>query len=762
MKPVPVASASRQGIALIAVLSFLGILLVLAVALVTMMRTERLVSEAAKDDAAARIFLKGCVNAAMDDISDVLWNAGTKNIRVDRSLAVIEAQGGDGALGANSGIVDGEVVNWLHRKYLSGDPDFDAEAIAENAQWINVRDPVPASRPLLGRFVYLAMENSGAYDANLVAMGGPRRFGLSIGEVSNLPEIVNALYLRENRANIYHRFSTMGEIAKLNDGLQSLGGKTNKLAIAAAYLDNLVPYSLCYDAGWWDWTSSTWHDPGATYTNDGTAVLVPGNINTWTTNKAAAAFVGLLGVNSTLAGAIATNYLDFVDPDHMPRTVESFTTEAVPMINEISAFSWMSNDLSGQVTHTISIKIETWFPFRGNERSGDRYTFPNPVITAYDSGAGVAFGRNPAFANAFPAGGALPSSGPTPTNIPATEGYVVTEFRYEAIFSDAVITTNTPIGYGVLVYSLDLNDSGGRPIDRAHVAEIGGGCILTPLNITVPARGGHADSSKVAASVNDPRMNFSSASWSLQAETPSGQNNNMTTIGPNGREGTDMFVRNGTIETPAELGYLSLGSNWYTFTLFSQPGRELLTKFRATGFPGKTYTNGFVNPNSLSKDVLTAAFQGAPIEHYPGEPLTNTYGTLSTTQADLIAQTMLFTSTNVALSGSDTFDSAAAWVIAPAFTYANGVLSTLDNNQKESVIRNSYRLFNANQNLFTLIVLAQTTKDADRNGKYDPPPGGADEISGEKRAVALVWRDPFPNSDGRHETFIRLFRYLDE
>ena len=38
-----------------------------------------------------------------------------------------------------------------------------------------------------------------------------------------------------------------------------------------------------------------------------------------------------------------------------------------------------------------------------------------------------------------------------------------------------------------------------------------------------------------------------------------------------------------------------------------------------------------------------------------------------------------------------------------------------------------------------------------------------DVVTGERRGVALVWRDPIPSSQGiHHEMFVRMFKFLDE
>ena len=239
-------------------------------------------------------------------------------------------------------------------------------------------------------------------------------------------------------------------------------------------------------------------------------------------------------------------------------------------------------------------------------------------------------------------------------------------------------------------------------------------------------------------------------------------------------EGTAMYVRNGPMQSVAELGFIPTGSPWTTIDLFSPQGRELLAKFRTTNITAgtKIYTNGLINPNTLFTDVLIAAFRDAPIEAYPDDPLPLR---VDADMAGDIAAGMYEISTNAALSGSNVFDSPAVWVTTRAFA-VHGTLSTspyptnnytgLDNNQKESIIRNSYRLFNPNQQLFTIVVIAQAINDQpDGMGKYGTY-GNEDTIVGEKRAVALVWRDPFPDpppgGSGRHEMFVRTFKYLDE
>lgn len=112
--------------------------------------------------------------------------------------------------------------------------------------------------------------------------------------------------------------------------------------------------------------------------------------------------------------------------------------------------------------------------------------------------------------------------------------------------------------------------------------------------------------------------------------------------------------------------------------------------------------------------------------------------------------------------GTNSFEGLADWTAIPALRRApndNWGGPVNNNMQVEGVIRNSYRLFNPNQNLFTIIVVAQAINDQGVRGSFD---SNTDTILGEKRAVALVWRDPFMGKAGRNEMFIRMFRYIDQ
>lgn len=108
------------------------------------------------------------------------------------------------------------------------------------------------------------------------------------------------------------------------------------------------------------------------------------------------------------------------------------------------------------------------------------------------------------------------------------------------------------------------------------------------------------------------------------------------------------------------------------------------------------------------------------------------------------------------------FQSGMDWAGIVGLMGDNGWLASkgYNRNQRESLLRNTYGLFSVADNLFTVVVVAQTVKegdDASRIGTWDE----GDQITGERRAVALVWRDPFRvGNNPQNEMMVRSFRSL--
>ena len=73
------SSNRQQGIALIIVLGFLSIMVLMAVTMAVSMRTERLAAEYGMDYVQSRQFLKGAVDAAVQEVSTYIATDGSSS-----------------------------------------------------------------------------------------------------------------------------------------------------------------------------------------------------------------------------------------------------------------------------------------------------------------------------------------------------------------------------------------------------------------------------------------------------------------------------------------------------------------------------------------------------------------------------------------------------------------------------------------------------------------------------------------------------------
>jgi hypothetical protein len=108
------------------------------------------------------------------------------------------------------------------------------------------------------------------------------------------------------------------------------------------------------------------------------------------------------------------------------------------------------------------------------------------------------------------------------------------------------------------------------------------------------------------------------------------------------------------------------------------------------------------------------------------------------------------------------FQAGTDWVRIPCMRQGGALASLgLNNNQRESLIRNTWGLFSPMNSLFTVVVIAQTIKEGPGNvGIWN---ANDDMVTGERRAVALVWRDPFKTGRNlHHEMYVRMFRHLND
>ncbi|HPG01214.1 MAG TPA: hypothetical protein PLE77_14240 [Kiritimatiellia bacterium] len=785
----------KEGVALVAVLGFLGVMLLLAVSLSIAMRTERLTSEAGRDDMKTRQLLHTAVARAMADVNDFMRDANpsvqaTKDdwlyapgaessvarptmIHLPRDFALLPSLSVDASTRTlqNDGIelISGEIEDWLPSKYLTtGGGAYDAASKAAGAEWINIVDP--QTNIILGRVAYLVVDCTGLLDVNLITTeneGAPaRREGESIGEIDArlLPEVKtreNAQFLYENRA-FYHRFDSLPEIIYLNDGTGGQAAFKEEHAIDADALNNLTPYSLSYDRGWWKGNAAgvgTW---------ESTFAGAPLNLKDWTAADAQNVFAALGFANPT---DMARCFEDYTDADFIPggsggANFDVPCCEPIPMVNEIDAGVQARHDGSNYFLD-VYVDIELCYPFPTVVTNDRQYTVEYHSLGIVAGGVGAV---------TLSAMGGITSTPPF-TVVEGGGWYQTVRFQLVS----APIMVWTPPTINVLLNNFDIrvrdNDTG-TDVDRT-VNSGAPGLTLLVAGIAKPSAGASSPPKSPLQSLrcNDPRVNHltDARCWSQGPKSLGAANIgaifsaplvwNQTTNG--GFEGSLMFVRNGPMQSVAEMGFIPTGAPWETIDLLSSAGADLLSKFRVE--PLNTvnpYLYGKINPHSLNTSVWYSVFVGCPMSEYPGDGGAYTVGV---SRAESLVKSLADYNAEDDSWGADSFDGFADWVGIQALRRGstdnwgrdprdNG--KPLSNMQAEGVIRNSYRLFSPNQNLFTIIVVAQAINDQGVRGVYEPD---VDTILGEKRAVALVWRDPFPNpATGRNEMFIRMLRYIDQ
>ena len=170
---------------------------------------------------------------------------------------------------------------------------------------------------------------------------------------------------------------------------------------------------------------------------------------------------------------------------------------------------------------------------------------------------------------------------------------------------------------------------------------------------------------------------------------------------------------------------------------------------------GVAYTNGTINPNTSSSNVLRAAF---PVENQDNGDELEEDNWMNWSEFSWHHVWQKITDN----SGKTEFGNACMrWIEFGKEFQPSGYYGTKwTKNERHRLIGSTWNLFNPNNSLFTVLAIGQSVKEGpEQTGKWSAD----DIITGERRAVALVWRDPTPPGLGKpHEMFIRMFKFLDE
>ena len=794
-------NAFRRGVGLIVVLGFLALLVLLAVAFLTQAWTERRVADATLEAQRGRELVRTALAAGMNDYSRDLF--GRLLLLPTPDLEIYPSAPRAAALDAGTALADdgirltaGEASRWLPRKYLTAA----ASNRVQTARWILVREhAADAHSRILGRYAYACFDMSGGIDANLVAQdpdvagaGLPTaRHNVRAVGLGELAETGNADEFKRLRAG-WHGFDNLAELILLTNGKYNGGENATAIthlgrsyayneeadpvladltwkpaapprwrgdrverdfqALVSTRISDLVPYSLAACRGVYDIATAGWQVPqliGAG--TDWDAALAP--------------------VRPQLAdpAAAVQAIRDYLDPAPVPAGTDYPSSKNIPMFNELRLTLGTEFDAAAaKLFLDVEVAYETWYPFpSGLNAPAGSFTIPAPAIGGGSAAAGAGDIWMRVRVRPDIAVDLVPVALPAPLvftadfngGLPKTAG--VQSYRFEVRPADpaAVLSPASVLQVGGMKMQKPIwMKRDGMPVDQMSLQ------VAKGFNLAagVPEI--------FSCEVDDPRLNHDPSRWSLADAPNLGAVNGAavaTGYGRPGGEGRQMFCRNGPMASPAELGFISTGRPWKTIDLCTEEGAQMLARlvtatdvFQAIQTSGACYTNGTINPNTGSTNVLRAAFAKLATNEVPA-PAENA-GPLADDAVQALASSMIATAQSKRIAPGEAFVSGADWVRIPALR-AGGMLAGLglNENQREDLVRNTWDLFNPDNSLFTVLVIGQAIKEGPgQPGVWDKD---QDMITGERRAVALVWRDPFPSASGHHhEMFVRMFKFLDE
>lgn len=672
----------QQGIALIVVLGVLTIMTLLAVSFAITMRTERLAAENYVYGVQARHLLNEALAQALFEADDYL--GGTNPMMYpDFSKSGPPLTDVFVSVGGSEGPRDflyGEVESFVPLSVW----DETVSAADTHVKWNNIEDP--STGDTIGRFAYLVLNCSGLLDANY-AGGQTRGTGTNAAEISiaQMSDVSDEAKFLSERKDKWVRFETLPEMLEVE-------GLSKTFQNLFTYSRFAVPTNLIYIGG------------------------TPADLQAKETEIKKA----FSDCKISDSDGLFKNLIDYVDNNSEPTDLNSFCTEPVPMINEVLVTGAVTRTALDTWTLDLRIEVETWYPFRG---SGPNFRLkPGPSVS---------------FPIAQPSW--LKPDAATMTAPAPVSGYPEFSFQTSVYrFNNVSYTTNTVPGtrhgFQMDLGALELEALGAGIVDRTPAMprftfQLG--------NINaIPV--GEAKSINVAKTVVDPRINWDASHWMDDVGSIGALNPGSVGVG----EGVSpMYVRNGPLQSVAELGFLSIGEPWRTVTLCkTNSSVQLHPVLDYFTLETNVMKKGLVNINTRRSEVLAAALFKAPVDEYPGEPAPTlapiTWSNAQQYADSIIKYTKANSITNLSQMGE----------IEDLFQTTPKLLQT--DAQREAIIRNNIGLLSPRQNLFTVILAAQV---------YD---GSA--VFAEQRAVAVVWRDPVADSTGRHPTFVRFFKLLAE
>lgn len=708
--PVCALRNPKSGIALIIVLGFLSILIIMAVGFAISMRVERLVSRTSLDHIKSRQLGEAALARVVWDINQSVGDAMVPDWNGSWAGGVMESLG-TGLKATNmfsgSSLLSGYVTSYVPRSVWNN-----ATVAADNAEWLPFEYVDNGTTKRVGQYAYLIIDCSGLLDVNFDHsstnnIARSRSFGETVYELQLTNSLLSELDSRAT--NIM-----WGRVGANGQSVEKPWGRLESLAEITPILSRGFGGQAPLKTDNPNYNFSTYSRIPSGYLSGGTvkqpvAITDPLDQSTLT-----AAFTDL-GLPD--ASGFYNNLRDYTDSDNVPVNVDSYCTEAVPLINEI-VVSNSYVDVHGDGTeyrNQYRLLTEIWYPFT----TVNSNVYALRMIGQYQ-------GANP------------------PPNLPVINE-TITMAAPGGTWSagDFLVVTSTPqtIVTNILqsLASVKVRASarvlqGGVEVDRV------GGSGATLLELDIGSRISGFGNFSFGKEADDPRLNWNGADatqWKTVVTHSLRTTNSGLTFANAGADGHFyMYVANRPLKAVGELGLMlySATKPWQTLSLLQGPNFfPVLDRFTLNT---NEVRHGLVNPNGYNTNVIATVFNRMPVDRVPGDPAATNFNL-----TQLLAVGRRFANKNIALTNSSDLSH-----LAPELTAAVPGLSSA---YFESVARNSAGLFAPRQQLFTVVLAAQV-QDDDLN------------VLAEQTGVGLIWRDPYIVSNNTHATMVRNFRWLTE
>ena len=771
----------KRGVAILIVIGMLAVLTLAAIAFSISMRVERKGASNFRDSIQARHMLGSALSAAIDDINRNMDSPGFPFALYPEwdllaSTQVAYWGSNTAPVVSRSGIEYVQGASGNANTYRARVESLITSVTSNGPFWTAIDD---TSGQVRGRFAYIAVNCSGMLDANLVG-GTNHTVGASPREiqVGVLPEFGNKTNDFARTRDTHLRYETLPELVALNGSLKSNDFSFDVYSLAP---DNQILR------------------PDMTITNK---VYIGPQTNLWRMSDITNALIRS-GVPASRVLNAYYGLVDYCDSNSIPTTNATYgCMEAVPMINEVMMPVCSLTVNGSNFVEAVGLGIGLFSPFV-NTIGLAGYSL-NYDIRFQNNGVG-----NPAFVPTVTVTGTVALAGSAGPGNAYTLVPVAPPIQHQGAFAGS-----TNVDYFIYV-SAYLTDVAGQRVDevpspynppmtrgaRLHVVgtAIQGMTNFTdwcecldprfnwdPENLTWGLTG---SSFKQWYRGEDIRM-FSHSNYTFSAHGPGvpGAATNQNRIvsfafhptafpwnGPGNPwdldDDTDMYVANRPLRTVGESGYICYDI-WKTIRLydhrFTHATNDLPNPYTEMSYCHTVLDNftvypldcpgarGLVNVNTWDTNVLASVFVNVPPDEYnPG-----TVSGLATNTARTVAWEVYNHGPYTNLSSMGTFEKGLNW---PSWVSGSTEIA------RESLLRNSAGLLTVRHNQFTILLLA----DAYSAGLGNEAQAGS--ILASARAVAQVWRDPYPlwdnanrrfvtDGSGRrvHRWFLRYWRILDD